>query len=58
MRQALAYAIDREGMIRDLLLGQGKIAHSILPEESWAYAPGQKYSFDPAMAKKLLDEAG
>jgi peptide/nickel transport system substrate-binding protein len=58
VRQALAYAIDREGLIRDLLLGQGKIAHSILPEESWAYTPGKTYSFDPAMAKKLLDEAG
>ncbi len=58
VRQAIGYAVDREGMIRDLLLGQGKIAHSILPEESWAYHAGQKYSFDPAMAKKLLDEAG
>ena len=58
VRQALAYAIDREGMIRDLLLGQDKIAYSILPEESWAYDPGQKYSFDPSQAKKLLDEAG
>ena len=58
VRQALAYAIDREGLIRDLLLGQAKIAHSILPEESWAYTVGQKYSFDPAKAKALLDEAG
>ena len=58
VRQAIAYGVDREGMIRDLLLGQGKIAHSILPEESWAYHAAQKYSFDPAMAKKLLDEAG
>ncbi|HLN99808.1 MAG TPA: ABC transporter substrate-binding protein [Pyrinomonadaceae bacterium] len=58
VRQAIAYAVDREGMIRDLLLGQGKLAHSILPEESWAYSSGQKYAFDPAMAKKLLDEAG
>ena len=58
VRQAIAYAVDRESLIRDLLLGQGKLAHSILPEESWAYVPGQKYSFDPAMAKKLLDGAG
>ncbi len=57
VRQALAHAIDREGMIRDLLLGQGKIAHSILPEESWAYSQSQQYAFDPAAAKKLLDEA-
>lgn len=58
VRQAVCYAIDREKMISALLLGQGKIAHSILPEESWAYTPGQIYSFDPAMARKLLDEAG
>ncbi len=58
VRQAIAYAINRESMIRDLLLGQAKIAHSILPEESWAYNAGQKYTYDPAMAKKLLDEAG
>jgi peptide/nickel transport system substrate-binding protein len=45
-------------MIRDLLLGQGKLAHSILPESSWAYTTGTTYHFDPSMAKKLLDEAG
>jgi len=58
IRQAIAYSIDRESMIRDLVLGQAKIAHSILPEASWAYTPGQTYHYDPAMAKKLLDEAG
>jgi len=58
VRQAIACAIDRESLIRDLLLGQAKIAHSILPEDSWAYTPGQVYSFDPARSKKLLDEAG
>jgi ABC-type transport system substrate-binding protein len=58
VRQAIAYAIDRESIIRDLLLGQGKIAHSILPEASWAYVPGQTYSYDPAKANQLLDEAG
>ncbi|MFN2577262.1 MAG: ABC transporter substrate-binding protein [Pyrinomonadaceae bacterium] len=58
VRQAIAYAIDRESMIRDLVQGQGKISHSILPEESWAYTQGQMYRFDPAMSKQLLDEAG
>jgi peptide/nickel transport system substrate-binding protein len=58
VRQAIAYAVHREGLIRDLQLGQGKLAHSILPEDSWAYTTGQKYSFDPALAKRLLDEAG
>jgi peptide/nickel transport system substrate-binding protein len=58
VRQAIAYAIDRETMIKTLLQGLGKAAHSIIPEESWAYSTGQTYSYDPAQAKKLLDEAG
>jgi peptide/nickel transport system substrate-binding protein len=58
VREAIAYAIDRESIIRDLLLGRARIASSILPEESWAFTPGQKYSYDPAQAKRLLDEAG
>jgi peptide/nickel transport system substrate-binding protein len=58
VRQAIAYAIDRESMIQNLLLGFGKIAHSIIPEESWAYSSGQTYSYDPGTAKRLLDEAG
>jgi peptide/nickel transport system substrate-binding protein len=58
VRQALAYAIDRETLIQKLLLGFGKIAHSIIPEESWSYSPGQTYSYNPARAKQLLDEAG
>lgn len=58
IRQAVAYAINREKIINDLLNGQAKIAHSILPEESWAYSPGVKYTYDPARAKQLLQEAG
>jgi peptide/nickel transport system substrate-binding protein len=58
VRQAIAYAIDRERLIRELQLGQAKLAHSILPEESWAYSAGQQYSYDPARAKKMLDDAG
>ncbi|HYJ45073.1 MAG TPA: ABC transporter substrate-binding protein, partial [Pyrinomonadaceae bacterium] len=58
VRQAICYAIDRETIIHDLLLGQARIANSILPEESWAYAAGQTYTFNPEKAKQLLDEAG
>jgi peptide/nickel transport system substrate-binding protein len=58
VRQAIAYAVDRDTMIKDLLQGYGKIANSIVPEESWAYTAGHTYSYDPAMSKKLLDEAG
>ena len=58
VREAIAYSIDRESMIQKLLLGYGKIAASIIPEESWSYTPGTTYSYDPAKAKSLLDEAG
>jgi peptide/nickel transport system substrate-binding protein len=58
VRQAIAYGIDRANIISEMLLGQGKIANSILPEESWAYSPGVVYSHDVAKAKQLLDEAG
>src|SRR5882762_9899641 len=58
VRQAIVYAIDRESIIRDLVLNQGAIAHTILPEASWAYAKPPTYQFDPNKAKQLLDEAG
>ncbi len=58
VRQAIAHAINREEIVKSLLLGQARVAHSILPEESWAFHAGQTYTFDPEMAKKILDEAG
>lgn len=58
VRQAIAYAVDRQSIVRDLILGQARVANSILPESSWAYDPGQQYPYDPARARQLLDEAG
>ncbi len=58
VRQAIAYGIDRKEIIDNMLLGQGKIAHSILPEESWAYSTGTTYEHNTAKATQLLDEAG
>jgi peptide/nickel transport system substrate-binding protein len=58
VRQAIAYAIDRDKIINELLFGQAKIAQSILPMESWAYAPGTEYRYDPAKARQLLSESG
>ena len=58
LRQAVAYGIDREKIINDLLFGQAVIAHSILPVESWAYNAGTKYTFDAEKAKQLVQESG
>ena len=58
LRQAVAYGIDRQKIIDQLLSGQATIAHSILPAESWAYTEGTKYEFNPEKAKELLKESG
>jgi peptide/nickel transport system substrate-binding protein len=58
VRQAIAYAIDRDSIVKNLLQGQARVAHSMLPPESWAYSAGHVYNYDPARAKQLLDEAG
>ena len=58
LRQAIAYAIDREKILKDVLNDQATLASSILPEASWAYDKGTEYKHDPEKAKKLLDDAG
>jgi len=58
IRQAIAYAINRDEIVSKLFFGQATIAYSILPEGSWAYSTGTKYNYDPAKAKQLLQEAG
>jgi peptide/nickel transport system substrate-binding protein len=59
LRQAIAYGIDREVIIHRLLRDQARPAQAILPPEHWAYEPNVTvYNHDPAMATRLLDEAG
>jgi peptide/nickel transport system substrate-binding protein len=58
LRQAIAYGIDREKIIKELLGGQAKVAESILPIGSWAYSASNKYSFDLEKSKKLVQESG
>ncbi len=59
VRQALAYATDRESLIKYLLRDQARVASSLLPPNHWAYEPNaQQYGYDPARARQLLDAAG
>jgi ABC-type transport system substrate-binding protein len=59
VRQALAYATDRESLIRYLLRGQARLASGLLPPNHWAYEPDVKqYPYDPTRAERLLDAAG
>ncbi|WP_018923310.1 ABC transporter substrate-binding protein [Salsuginibacillus kocurii] len=60
LRQAIAYALDREGMVEGLLHGSGQVLHAPFPEASWAYdedAP-VRYEQDLDQARELLEEAG
>jgi peptide/nickel transport system substrate-binding protein len=59
VRQALAYATDRDSLIRYLLRGQAQVASGILPPNHWAYEPNvTKYTLNTARAEQLLDSAG
>ena len=59
VRRALAYAIDVHPMIRYLWRDQARPAYSVLPPQHWAYdADVARYPYDPARARRLLDEAG
>ena len=59
VRQALAYAIDRDAIVEYLRRGLAAPATGMLSPLSWAAASDvQTYSHDPAKARRLLDEAG
>jgi peptide/nickel transport system substrate-binding protein len=59
VRRALAYAIDREGIVRHLLKNTGTVADGLLSPLNWAYDnAGPRWPYDPNRAKLLLDEAG
>jgi peptide/nickel transport system substrate-binding protein len=59
VRQALAYATDRESLVKYLLHGQARLATSLLPPNHWAFDPDvAQYNYDPARAEHLLDSAG
>ena len=59
VRQALAYATNREEIIRYLYRGQAHASDGPLPGSSWAYEPDiRRYEYDPQQAERLLDAAG
>lgn len=59
VRRAIAHAIDRERIVKDLLRGHGVLADTMFAEGHWARANNlPTYAFDPAKAKELLDAAG
>jgi peptide/nickel transport system substrate-binding protein len=60
IRQAVAYAIDRERINEIATQGTFFVAHGLLPSfyKSFYEVPEQDYPYDPEMANQLLDDAG
>lgn len=59
VRQAIAYAIDRQAIIDKVMVRDTRIASVILPPEHYAGNTTLKpYTYNPTRAKQLLQEAG
>jgi len=59
VRQALAFAINKQEIIDGVLLGLGQEATGPYKPDTWVYNPDVKrYPYDPDQARRLLAEAG
>ena len=61
VRQAVAYAIDREAIINDILNGTGVPSNGPIPNvigSMYGLEEAAYYTYDPEKARALLEEAG
>jgi peptide/nickel transport system substrate-binding protein len=58
VRQAVDYAIDRQGIVNSLGFGVWAPLYQIVAKGLAAYAPNAERAYDVAKAKQLLTEAG
>ena len=58
VRLAANHAIDRKAINQAITLGHSKLTYSIIPSTFEYFWQPTEYKFDPALAKKLLAEAG
>lgn len=59
VRQAIAHAIDREAIIKQVMINNTRLAEMILPPEHYAgNATLQHTAYNPVLAKQLLQSAG
>ncbi len=59
VRKAIAHAINREQIIQYALGGRAQLAQALFPPNHWVGASQlQGYQYDPARARKLLQQAG
>lgn len=58
MRHAVNMAINREAIVRDLLQDTATVASGPIPNAFHWAASAKPYPYDPAAARKLIEEAG
>jgi len=60
VRQAINFALDREGLLEALQVGHGTVTTQVFNKASAAYNPelDSYYTYDPDKARALLAEAG
>jgi dipeptide transport system substrate-binding protein len=59
VRKALSMAINKEAILAAVFQGAGKVAKNPIPPTIWSYNDAiVDDTYDPAAAKKMLDEAG
>ena len=58
VRRAVKQAIDYDGIIHDLLNGNGTPLQGVIPKGLFGYEPSLPFKHDPARAKSLLAEGG
>ncbi|WP_276355029.1 ABC transporter substrate-binding protein [Cohnella caldifontis] len=59
VRQAIAYALNRELIVKQLLKGQGEVIDGSMPSDNPYYNKNiKRYSYDPDKSKALLEESG
>jgi peptide/nickel transport system substrate-binding protein len=59
VRHAIGYAIDRQSIVEYLRRGLATASISMMAPSNWAFDPDVfDFTYDPAEAKRLLDDAG
>lgn len=59
VRQAIAYAVDKEGIIEGIYLNNAEEAYSPVSSSSWLYEDSvYGYDYDLSVAKMLLEQSG